>query len=190
METYAMRREEVNFTAEEIYEKVRLCIQPKSNSKILKHSVRGLDDLEVYLRVILDEERSFKVPEGIGDVIPNLNLDELYESAYRNTEKRISKCTFMWSLNILTAEGGMFGASAILFPRVLHEYCEEFGTNKVVIMPSSIHEVIIRPYGEISIEDLNEMVRQVNATELAPDEILADHVYIYNDETGEVEMPE
>lgn len=58
------------------------------------------------------------------------------------------------------------------------------------ILPSSIHEVILLPAGEYG-EDAGELariVKDVNDTQLAPEEILSYHVYRYSRLTGEVSI--
>jgi hypothetical protein len=56
------------------------------------------------------------------------------------------------------------------------------------ILPSSIHEVILLPAGEYGekAEELARIVKEINDTQLAPEEILSYHVYRYSRLTGEV----
>ena len=58
------------------------------------------------------------------------------------------------------------------------------------ILPSSIHEVILLPAGEYGedAEGLAGIVKEVNDTQLAPEEILSYHVYRYSRLTGEVSI--
>ena len=50
------------------------------------------------------------------------------------------------------------------------------------LLPSSIHEVIIVPdEGGFDRSELDEMVKTINATEVNPDDRLADHVFYYSD---------
>ena len=56
---------------------------------------------------------------------------------------------------------------------------DEFGDDYYLI-PSSIHEVILiqkRDLGDVS--ELNNMIREVNLTQLSHDEILSNHYYTY-----------
>ena len=48
--------------------------------------------------------------------------------------------------------------------------------------------LLIPADGEKDVEELKDMVRTVNATEVAPEEILSDNVYIYNRLTDRMEM--
>ncbi len=56
---------------------------------------------------------------------------------------------------------------------------ERFG--KFYVLPSSIHEIIVMPAENVT-EDmpLNQMIAEINATEVAPEEVLSDHAYYFN----------
>ena len=49
------------------------------------------------------------------------------------------------------------------------------------LIPSSVHEFILLPVDqERSAEELKEMIVEVNSTELTPEEILSDQLYLYS----------
>lgn len=55
------------------------------------------------------------------------------------------------------------------------------------ILPSSIHEVILlRESFAEDAEYLRWMIQEVNATEVAPEEILSDRAYYYDRETDTI----
>ena len=57
------------------------------------------------------------------------------------------------------------------------------------ILPSSVHEVVIVPYSrELSVEEMNEMVEEINVTQLAEEEVLSGHVYLYERSSGKLGM--
>lgn len=61
----------------------------------------------------------------------------------------------------------------------------------MIILPSSIHEVLLVVYEEeLCMEELKEMVRHVNQTEVAKEEILSDNVYIYSRKTDKISIVE
>ena len=71
------------------------------------------------------------------------------------------------------------GASAILNKKVLADFGKRYNTNKIVVLPSSIHEMILIPYEEdIDIESFSFMVEQVNDTQVDPTERLTNRAYI------------
>lgn len=81
-------------------------------------------------------------------------------------------------MNIMTNANRTNGAGVILYPNVLKEFAEEMG-HDLYIIPSSIHETILLPMLGDDWEALSQMVKEVNATQLAPEEVLSDHVYEY-----------
>ena len=54
--------------------------------------------------------------------------------------------------------------------------------SNLYIIPSSIHEVILLPDSgkEPDATALKEMIREVNSTQVAPEEILSDNLYYYD----------
>ncbi len=80
---------------------------------------------------------------------------------------------------VITNKEKIFGASCILYPGLLHDFGLEHGN--FYILPSSIHEVIFIPENESIIPDnLCDMVKEVNSTQVSIDEILSDKVYYYS----------
>lgn len=84
-------------------------------------------------------------------------------------------------LYVLTNHRRINGAAVILYPRMLEELAERFGGGFYVI-PSSVHEVLLVKEDEIGEKRLNEMVKEVNETQLEPEDVLADQVYFYSPE--------
>ena len=69
---------------------------------------------------------------------------------------------------------------------LLKEFTQKFDSD-LIIIPSSVHELLLVPVYDLSDADIsfaNEMVRTVNQEHLNPMEILSDHVYLYRKDTG------
>ena len=82
----------------------------------------------------------------------------------------------------------MNGACILLYDGVLEKFAEKIGGD-FYILPSSVHEVLFVPAnGDMDARYLIEMVREVNATQVAPDEVLSDNVYMYHADKDFVEM--
>ncbi len=78
------------------------------------------------------------------------------------------------------------GAACLLYHDILAEFAERLHQD-LFIIPSSIHEVILVPTQEQDgYERLTQMVKEVNATQVEAEEILADHVYYYSRDKHEV----
>lgn len=127
--------------------------------------------------------------------------EDLFEAAIENTPRlfpsdiismkefllRKSEDTFLANL---LPENGMFvvsnvrytnGASVMLYPGILKEMGEVFGSNYYII-PSSVHELIF--VKELSVDkdagELLKMVKCVNSTCVKSEDILADSLYYYD----------
>ncbi len=82
-------------------------------------------------------------------------------------------------MSILSNKDKLFGAAQILNPDVMKTISDKIG-NGFWILPSSVHEVIILPDNEaLDKDDLTCMIREVNETEVIPQERLSDHPYRY-----------
>lgn len=89
---------------------------------------------------------------------------------------------------ILTNKERHYGAACILYPGLLASIADRFGCD-LYILPSSIHECIIMPVSEWYTKDgLSKMVQEINEREVDDVEILADHVYVYERETEEIQL--
>ena len=77
------------------------------------------------------------------------------------------------------------GAGPAMLSGIIPKIAEANDCN-VIILPSSIHEVLIMPdYGTTDYDRLASLVSHVNSTEVAPDDRLSDHVYGYDIEKKE-----
>lgn len=92
-------------------------------------------------------------------------------------------------LYILTNQLKINGAASILYEDVLKQVADKLDSD-LIVLPSSIHEVILLPANQATLHayDYNTMVKEVNATQLATDEILSDHAYYYSKEKDELTM--
>ena len=82
------------------------------------------------------------------------------------------------------------GAGVIMYPGFLDEAAEKIGGD-FHILPSSLHEVILVPDdGDAKAAVLADMVQEVNATQVSPEDQLSDHVYHYDSREKVFEMTE
>ena len=137
----------------------------------------------------------------------NVTAADLYETALSNSprvlESRLDNLhdvfayitdeslPFLEELNIsiLTNHLKIHGATCILYPNILEEIATLY-EDDVIIIPSSIHEVLVFPKENLpngyTLENLNAMIQDVNETQLTDDEILSDHIYWYHRDTKEI----
>lgn len=82
-------------------------------------------------------------------------------------------------LYVLSNITGLNGAGCMLYKDQLKDFAESIGSD-LIILPSSIHEVLITPYTpETSFEYLSEMVASINQNEVPAEDQLSNQVYLY-----------
>lgn len=84
-------------------------------------------------------------------------------------------------MSILTNHSRLQGAAGMLHKEIIKQYMKETKADKVWIIPSSIHETLLIPCDLMpDMEYVKGMVKEVNATQVQPEEILSDNVYVYD----------
>ena len=82
------------------------------------------------------------------------------------------------------------GAGVLAYENFMDQAAERAGGD-FFILPSSIHEILIVPdNGEMDLKTLENMVREVNATQVAPEDKLTDSVYHYDSKDKIFELGE
>ena len=100
--------------------------------------------------------------------------DEEYEMLPMSSDERMF---------VLTNELKLNGAAAILDTDLMLEIFEKIG--EFYILPSSIHEVLIVPMSSnIHVSELKAMVKEVNDTQVSPEDRLSYSIYYYNPVDG------
>lgn len=83
-------------------------------------------------------------------------------------------------MRVLTNEKRIHGAVSMIYRGVLEKLAEEV-KKSFYILPSSIHEVILlADTGRETADGLKQMIREVNAAHVAPEEVLSDSLYYYD----------
>lgn len=111
------------------------------------------------------------------EIIPMENVlgDALQELPEEVRSEFLRKVSMM----ILTNSCKTYGACSILYPGVLEQMAEQM-KGDLYLIPSSVHEFLVMPKEqERSREELKEMIAEVNKTEISPEEVLSDHLYIF-----------
>lgn len=168
----------------------------KSSSEPLEKRESFLNGIEEYLFI--------DVSDGVIKVRKNLlNMDmhEVWEQALRNTienseiesiqevlkevffdtglEDELNEGLKLRPMFVISNYNKRYGASAILNRRLLKKIAVQYNTSKVLILPSSVHEMIVIPYNEnMDINDFSETVHEVNSCTVAEEEQLTDRAYI------------
>ncbi|WP_405373206.1 DUF5688 family protein [Pseudobutyrivibrio sp.] len=91
---------------------------------------------------------------------------------------------------VATVEDKVHGAGVIAYPNFLEDVADKLDGD-FYVLPSSIHEVIIVPdRGEMDASVLMDMVKQVNSTEVLPEDVLSDSVYHFDSQEKVFELAE
>lgn len=152
-------------------------------------------DLAAYCYVVV-EERDDGATAGMKvthKLLAKLGMtaSELYRAAYKNTREKGFKLFRMADLNPLFAMVGdgapmlicsnehvNRGANFVLYEENLKKASALLGGD-IVIFPSSVNEVICIPDVAGDADELLDIVREVNRTQVADDEQLSDNCYRY-----------
>lgn len=118
-------------------------------------------------RLLLPDFRSME------HVISDILGDDLFEEDFSDS----------LPMYVLSNETKNYGAVLMIYDYILSEIGQQLGSD-YYILPSSIHECIIVPSTVCqSRKDLQDMVREINETQVLPEDILSDHVYYYECDT-------
>lgn len=79
---------------------------------------------------------------------------------------------------VISGQSGMNGAIHMLDFSMLSKYAELFDGD-VLIIPSSIHEILLAPASLFSREKMDEIIQEINRSSVRQTEFLSDHSYVY-----------
>lgn len=126
----------------------------------------GLDEKELYDLAM--EKAPINSPyriKSITEMLEEMTNEEVFPS-----------CPLM----VLTNDEAIYGASVIMYPNVL-EHCSTVMNGDFYVIPSSVHECLLKPDNDnVSLEELKAIVKEVNDTQLSPEDLLSYSVYHYD----------
>ena len=164
-------------------------------------------DLSIVFQCLVSEERFGNASILIHNVhlqLWKVNARELYECALKNTpllqgyeladmntvleemkelggidDEEIEDMQQEVPMYVLSNKSRINGASCILYKDILKDFAMVVDKD-LYVLPSSIHEVILLPSdGTQESEQLKEMVREINQSQVEKEEVLSDSVYYY-----------
>ena len=181
-----------------ILEHITIGLQICSDNDIIKRPC-DLDGIEQYLFLkgkLSDTSYSIKITPTI---LTHAGIDEncAWEKAMENlcTDTQITSLTKLLSdmsgipsdapsepdihLHVITNSEKYKGAATIMNRKALRSFAREHHTNMLFVLPSSVHEMMISPFtAKTTADELSAIVREVNETQVAPEERLTDRAYI------------
>lgn len=175
-------------------------LQKESTEELIKRACAELEGIEsyLYIRRERNEGDSYSV-KLTRQLLERADISEVeawkYAEAHTYAETTITSmakvmCEMMnmeynedmedmTPFYVLTNTSKVKGASAILNKKILSEFGKKYHTEKIVAIPSSVHEFLILPYTEeMNIDDFSNMVNEVNVSEVDPTEQLGTKAFI------------
>lgn len=136
----------------------------ENTAKLFPPSIRSMDEV---IQGILKEEFEHK-----GNDLSEVGSDQ-QQPAHTPDHNR---------MYVLTNQSGINGAACLLYQHLLENFANQVKTD-LYLLPSSIHEIIILPSQKnLDKKELSHMVNEINLTQVAPEEVLSDQVYLYSRE--------
>lgn len=178
----------------------------ESNEEMLQSVPhKRLEDLAIIYQICVFNDGAqlgtTTIQQGLFDTW-GISIEHLHETALGNTPDKlpakfrdmrevITEMTGMDlteddaatpSMCILSNSIGVNGAGVLVYPGELASIGERIHSD-FYVLPSSVHEVLIIPVSDsVTVDGLAQMVSEVNATQVAPEEVLSNSVYIYSRE--------
>lgn len=141
------------------------------------------------------EELSFiRVNKRFLEIV-NISETEVWHYAEKNTfsESKIVEMKDLFPcmihseneafLYILTNKKAIRGAGSLLNRELIKKFANKHEVKKVLILPSSIHEILLVPIEEnekINLDEISMIVREINRECVDEKDILSNEAYIFN----------
>ncbi len=178
----------------------RIGVQRVTDEQIVKRP-SGYEGIEKYIYVADSHDGaniSFKVKEAM---LSEWGIDENFafkvaeENSMKETEI-VSMFDFLTDrygeapmymedeslvppMYIISNKNKFRGASAMLDKKAIEELADKIGVHEFILLPSSLHECILVPKaGDAEIDFFNNMVCEVNAQTVDPEDRLVDRAYL------------
>ncbi len=117
------------------------------------------------------------LPEAIQDIVKKSPEREMNEESL---EEFFDTAPLSPPMYVLSNSSGLNGAGCLLYEGILKDFASCISSD-LIILPSSIHEVLIIPYSkDISFDELAETVFSINQEEVPEEDRLSNHIYFYS----------
>lgn len=123
--------------------------------------------------------------ENMGEALSRMMIEDMKSAGappevIQEMEKDLKESNKDNSMTIITNDRLVDGVSAIFYPGVMDLVGERL-QGDYFILPSPVHETLVVPDdGRVSLQELTDMVKEVNMTQVNPEDQLTDQVYHYD----------
>lgn len=193
-------------TRDNILKTAKVCLRRAGSGKetdVVKPFAQGI---EKYIRVdasCVQEDSSFVLADAVCKVT-GVTLEEAWLAAEANVAADVNIMSIMDVLKekgllpadmeiedpvpmlVVTNAATSFGAGVITSRRVVKRISQMLGESNIVLIPSSVHEILALPAYMAIGNNLSNLVKEVNGSEVAEEEQLSDNAYLCNATTGEL----
>lgn len=133
-----------------------------------------------YMYINLGDELMTRVtPDTISMI--EIAEEELWKCATENTRKETHAEMTPFGMVIITGKNMNYGASGVLFKENIEEAAKMLGKDvrELILIPSSVHEIIVFSDGDITMDEINKFIREANSdtSVVSPEEVLYDKAF-------------
>ena len=174
-----------NFNKEDMfdYEKIKDRILPRlintaANQEYLADKPhRDIEDLSLVYAVRISED-----DQGFSEAVITNDLANMWEVSDQELHDKAMENIAERPPVFQNIESVLFGAVMAVNPKTMDRIAAKFGD--VYVIPSSVDETLIVPKSAVDdVQELAKIVRQVNDSEVRPEDQLSNNVYEYDSET-------
>lgn len=182
----------------------RLVNYDKNADRLEKIVHEKLLDLAIEIRYIVSSDEDGVMSFPITDYILNkmgITKEDAIARVKMNVKRNSDFCSMMGvmmgagielpinnfdePMYILSNKNKVNGAVSIISTDVLDKVLDDMDLDEVIIIPSSIHEVIIINTNVVlSVEEVENIIKYVNTTEIDDEDFLSDRAYKYSKANG------
>ena len=150
-------------------------------------------DVETLHKHAMDNMENLTPPtfKSMTETMVEMMLPDMMQSGMSEEEARGTIAAMLppaqdEMMYVLSNANKLNGAAVVLNDRMMDQITEKLG-GEFFILPSSVHELLVVPKTEqTDLKTLENMVQEVNATQVSPGERLSDHVYAYDADSQEL----
>lgn len=150
----------------------------------------NVSELDLWQLALENTQREFPAEiRNLSDLMKEIIHEKMGSDCSSDLiDELLLDCEVVNPLYVMTNPYGVNGAACLLYPNVLKNFAD-FLDQDFVILPSSIHEVIITPdTTETSYEELSALVSSINYQEVPLEDQLSNQVYLYTRKDHQLHM--
>lgn len=157
------------------------------NDKLFPLSKDGLASVQVTSRLLseidMSEDEAYeRAMYNFAQSVDLIEMDTMLRNFFIEAEKIYGPKPSGSNMWVLTNKTMTYGAAVLLFGEDLFRTLEEKVQQKIVILPSSVHEVIAVSYeNERELAQFLEMVNEINSSDvISESDFLSNNIYYYD----------